>query len=169
MSGHELDVRFYRGRQGLAELYSPWQGLVADVRNQCFYHQPEWFRAFLAVYTDIAESIYFFAVFRGCNLVAVFPVQFRTRWKLFQVREVSLPLTRQLYMSNCLISDGEDSSRIVEVFLDSMTKTSGRHWDIFVARGTLESSQISYCINKQQRYRCASNYAEACSLVHILP
>ena len=169
MSGHELEVRLYRGRQGLAELYAPWQGLVADVNNQCFYHQPEWFRAFLDVYTDIAESIYFFAVFRGCNLVAVFPVQFRTRWKIFRVREVSLPLTRQLYMSDCLISDAEDSSRILGVFLDSLTNTSGRHWDIFVARGTLESSQISHCINKLQKYKCASKQTQACSLVHVLP
>ncbi len=30
MSGHELEVRLYRGRQGLAELYAYWQGLVAN-------------------------------------------------------------------------------------------------------------------------------------------
>ena len=169
MSGRDLEVRLYRGRQGLAELYSPWQGFLADVRNQCFYHQPEWFRTFLEVYTDIAASIYFFAVFRGCNLVAVFPVQFRTMGKLFRVREASLPLMHQLYMSDCLISDAEDASRIFGVFLDSLAKTSGRHWDTFAARMTLESSQISHCINKLQKYRCASKRTQACSLVHIQP
>ena len=169
MSGHEHEVRLYRGRRGLAKLYSPWQDLMADINNQCFYHQPEWFHAFLTVYSDIAESIYFFAVFHKGNLVAVFPVQFRTRWKIFRVREVSLPFTRQLYMSDCIISDGEESSRIFGVFLDSMTNTFGRRWDIFVARGTLESSQISHCINKLQRYGWASDHARTCSLVHVLP
>ncbi len=169
MSGNELEVRIYKGRKGLAELYAAWQGLMANVSNQCFYHQPEWFRAFLAVYSDIAESIYFFTVFRGGNLVAVFPVQYRTKRKFFQVREISLPLTRQLFMSDCLISDGEDSGRIFGVFLDSIINTSGKHWDIFVARGTLESSQISHCIKNLQRYRCVSNHAEACTLVHVLP
>lgn len=170
MSGNELEIRLYRGRQGMAELYAPWQRLAADVGNQCFYHQPEWFRAFLTVHTDIAESIYLFAVFRGCNMVAVFPVQFRTtRWKLFRVREVSLPLTRQLFMPDCLMSDDEDSSQILDFFLGSITKTSGRYWDIFVVRRTLETSQISHCIDKLQRYRCSSNHAGACSLVNVLP
>lgn len=168
MSGRELEVRLYQGREGQAELYPSWQNLVANVRNQCFYHQPEWFHAFLSVYTDIAESIYFFGVFRGCDLVAVFPVQFHTRRKIFRVRVVSLPLTHQLYMSDCLISDIEDSSKIFEVFLDSMTNVWGRQWDVFVARGTLESSQVSHCLNKLQRYRCASNRGQACSLIHIL-
>ncbi len=169
MSDHGLEVRLYRGRQGLGELYTPWQDLLADTSNQCFYHQPEWFRAFLTVYSDIAESFYFFAVFRKGNLIAIFPVQFRNKRKIFRVRVVSLPLTRQLYMSDCIISDSEESSQILNVFLDSMTNTFGRRWDIFVARGTLESSQISRCINKLQRYRCASNRAQTCSLVNVLP
>jgi CelD/BcsL family acetyltransferase involved in cellulose biosynthesis len=169
MSGHELEVRLYRGRQGQAELYSSWQNLAASVSNQCFYHQPEWFQAFTSVYTDIAESICFFAVFRGSDLVAVFPVQFHTRRKFFQVRVVSLPLTHQLYMSDCLISDIDEPSRIFEVFLDSLASKIGRQWDIFVARGTLESSQVSHCIDHLQRYRCVSDDGPACSLVHILP
>jgi CelD/BcsL family acetyltransferase involved in cellulose biosynthesis len=169
MSGRELEVRLYRGREGQAELYPSWQNLVANVRNQCFYHQPEWFHAFLSVYTDIAESIYFFGVFRGCKLVAVFPVQFHTRRKIFRIRVVSLPLTHQLYMTDGLISDIEDSSRIFEVFLDSIPKLRGRQWDVFFARGTLENSQISHCLDKLQRYSCVSNRGQACSLIHVLP
>ena len=169
MSGSELDVRLYMGRQGLEELYAPWQGLVANVSNQCFYHQPEWFRAFLSVYTDIAESIYFFAIFREANLVAVFPVQFNNKRKGLRIREVSLPVTHQLYMADCLIADNEDASRILAVFLDNVTKTSGKDWDIFVARETLESSQISHCIDNIQNYRCTSKHTKACSLIHVLP
>jgi CelD/BcsL family acetyltransferase involved in cellulose biosynthesis len=169
MSWRELEVRLYRGREGQAGLYPFWQDLAANVSNQCFYHQPEWFQSFLSVYTDIAESICFFAVFRGSNLVAVFPVQFHTRRKFFRVRVVSLPLMHQLYMSDCLISDNENSSQIFEVFLDSLASKMGRQWDIFVARGTLESSQVSHCIDHLQRYRYVSDDGRACSLVHILP
>lgn len=169
MNGHELEVRLYRGRQGLAEFYPSWQSLMDGVNNQCFYHQPEWFRTFLDVYNDIAESIHFFTVFRGNNLVAVFPVQFHTRRKLFQIREVSLPLMHQLYMSDCIISDNENTSRILDLFLDNLKSKSGRHWDTFVVRGTLETSQISLCINKMQKYKILSNHERAGAFVHIMP
>jgi hypothetical protein len=169
MSNNTLEVKRYHGLKGQAELYPKWQKLAANVKNQCFYHQPEWFRAFLSVYTDIAKSIYFFAVFRGCHLVAVFPVQYHTRRKLFRVRVVSLPLTHQLYMSDCLISEIEEMSQIFEFFLDSMNTISGGQWDIFVARGTLESSQISRCLSRLQRYTSIRTNGPACSLIHVLP
>lgn len=169
MSKQNLDLRVHDSHGGFDQLYQPWLALMRDVEKQCFYHQPEWFKAFLDAYSDLGDSIRFFSIYRDEKLVAVFPAQFRTRGKFPKLREIVLPVTHQLYMPDSVMSDNENPAELLTYFLENVTAVSGEPWDVFSVRNTLENSSIALANADSGRYRSVSGNQGRCSLIPVIP
>ena len=168
MSEAKLTMRVFKGQSGLADLFDAWQSLMNRIDRQCFYHHPVWFDAFLKRGSAASGHISFFAFYRGSVLVAVIPVELTVRGRILKVRQASLPVRDQLYMSDCAIADEEDKVKIVEYFLTNL-HLAGYHWDVFVARDTLENSCIATALNGLSSHRVEFRDTGNCSVIAVSP
>lgn len=164
----QLIMRVFQGESGLVELFEAWESLMSRIDRQCFYHTPVWFNAFLKGETGPGGRINFFAIYRGNNLVAVIPLEFKVRGRFLKVRQASLPVREQLYMSDCAIADEENKVRIIEFLLRNL-RVAGYRWDIFAAADTLENSCIATALHGLSSHRVVSKSTDDCSLVAVSP
>ncbi len=142
MDDSSLSITTFAGRDGMKALFADWERLMTRISNQCFYHQPQWFSAYLGRRDEDDTSIVFVAVYRGPELVAVFP----TRWQRVRrngMLEVSLPVGEELYQADCAIGDGENAAAIYSLYRRNLADIVGERWDYYRANDVLEGSGLN--------------------------
>lgn len=169
MADTDLTLEKHDGQQGLGLLYEDWLSLMANVRNRCFYHDPDWFGAYFASREVIDPPISFFAVRREERLVAVLPLQRKPGRGPLRPTLLLMPVESQLYMTDCAIADTEDPSFIVTFVLDRIGRDHGWSWDRLSVSHTLEDSLITRALEQQKIRKCTSITKDACSIVPVGP
>lgn len=141
MNAANLNSKLFSGRAGLDAIFPGWEQLMREIRRQCFYHHPYWFRAYLEASPGEADRIRFVAVYRGPDLKAVFPVTVDAG-RADGLVVVDLPFDDELYMADCAIADGEDGVEIYGCFRHALASVTGGRWDVYRARDVLRDGHL---------------------------
>jgi hypothetical protein len=162
-----LELKSHRGMSGLDAIFGDWLDLMGRIDRQCFYHHPYWFKAYLGASPEAGERIDFACIYRGANLVAVFPTVWSGGGDKGPV-VVELPTDEQLlYFTDCAISDDEDGSEIYSYFRRSLKDITGARWDIYKARDLLRDSHLGKAIFKHKRFYQTAYTEKLCAEIPI--
>lgn len=162
-----LTLEKFDGQKGLSHLYKDWLSLMGEVRARCFYHDPDWFSAYLESRHDIDPPISFFAVRRDERLVAVLPLQRKPGRGLLRPTQLLMPVESQLYMPDFAIAAAEEPSQIITFVLDKASQKYGWSWDRFTVSHTLQNSLIAGALFTQTGRKLRTRISGACSVVPI--
>ena len=141
MTAAALKLECHRGSSGLDRIFEPWLSLMDRVQRQSFYHHPYWFRAFADAYAEDAERVAYACVFRGDNLVGIFPTTSEQDAGNGLVM-VDLAHGGVLYQPDCVIADDESAAEIYDFFVKSLANIVGGDWDVYRASNVLRDGHI---------------------------
>ena len=72
------EFRLARGLAGLGAIEGEWSRLLAGMpQGPHFFHQPQWFRAYVASLSERPDQVCFVTAYRDDELVAVIPLEFQ--------------------------------------------------------------------------------------------
>jgi hypothetical protein len=169
MTDNDLKLEKHDDQQGLNLLFDEWLALMEDVPNRCFYHYPDWFRAYFTSRDRVDPPISFFAVRRGPVLVAVIPLQRKSTRKIGASTQLVLPVESQLYLPDVAISAAEEPGEIIALLLDTIGPRYGWAWDRFIVAQALEGSLISRALERQVGRTLRTRNIGLCSVVPVRP
>ena len=166
MKAANLNSKLFGGRAGLDAIFTDWQQLMRDIRRQCFYHHPYWFRAFLEASPGQADRIKFVCIYRGPDLKAVFPISVDAD-RADGLIVVDLPFDDELYMADCAIADGENGVEIYECLRRSLASVAGGRWDVFRARDVLRDGHLGAALLGRRRFARTIYTEKLCAEIPI--
>lgn len=84
---YEVEVKVYRGMDGLEKLKNDWKNITNELEDTKFYHQYEWYYAYLAHLEPEVDRVYFFLVVDQKNRkpLVIIPLK-RQLLKLYRVQ-----------------------------------------------------------------------------------
>ena len=168
MSCGALAARVFSADTDWEELEPLWRQVADRVAVPFFYQQPEWFSAYSQVYPT-TPAIRFAVLFRGEKPVAVFPLACRRRGGIASIKEVTVPVTRQLYMPDSVIDSSEEPATLFKFLLDQLKPLTGDQWDVFAIRNTLGNSTISQAVATLESYSTKTRNTDPCTVISVLP
>ena len=166
MSAATLKLECHRGRKGFDQVFDAWHELMGRVRQQCFYHHPYWFKAYLDTYPDDGDRVTFACIYRGPLLAGIFPTVFEEE-SHSGLRVADLPFGGRLYLADCVIADQENGPDLYRLFKKSLSSITGDSWDLFRARDVLRDSHLGHAVLDKKRFTQTVYTEKRCAEIPI--
>jgi CelD/BcsL family acetyltransferase involved in cellulose biosynthesis len=141
-----LDVQYYHGLSGLDSMRCEWQRLYDRCGDQTFYNDWRWHQAIQKhlIHSDICYVL----VSRGNEPVAILPLVACRKWKGFlPVRQLSFPYRRAIDLTDMLVADSYERTKVLEVILVALRNRPPCPWDQLELGRFIEDS----CLARQLR------------------
>lgn len=135
-----LVVNRCEGLEGLQQLSAPWQALAARLRRPHFDQLPAWYEAYFRAVAPAHQTVQFFSVRRGVELVAIAPLMLEPR--SWMVRRAKLPNDRAIFSADLVIAPEESPGAIWRALESASRRDRRNGWDVFQAvhGGTMQFS-----------------------------
>lgn len=130
--GDALEVRTTRGMAGLLELRNEWTALVAAHPAARFYHEFDWYAAYLRHLEQNPDSVHFFSFFRGGRPVAIFPLRRLLRPAMAGLPPLhvwELPCHAHTDLCDCLMTPREDGTELLSQLAQALRGRDAEPWD----------------------------------------
>ena len=161
-----LHIATRSAREGLLQIYSVWLELLSDIEQPNLFQHPAWYLAHFNALGDNNPAIDFVCVYRGRNLVAVYPLSYKRRGPFHYA---VLPFAATIFHADCAVVDDEDKHELWS-FVRSKAKSGEiRKWDVFQVRndGALETSHMVQSLKKNTLTTEFTEKPDGCNVVEV--
>jgi CelD/BcsL family acetyltransferase involved in cellulose biosynthesis len=136
----------HQGPLGLEQLAPQWSRLVTTIPKACFYHYPDWYRAYLRSHRCDPASVWFIAAYRKPDeLVAIFPLQFQSRRVRFlKPRYLGTIDDDELQLSDFVFSPSSGNATLLRDLIGWLRTESTFRWDILRLIKISGESSLAY-------------------------
>jgi hypothetical protein len=138
-----IRVTFHTGHDGLQALHDSWASILAHIRRPRFFHEWDWYQAYLHHLEPDPESVRFALLTSSAGPVAIVPLQglvISFHGVTSKLRR--LPEHEQMPLADVIAAEGISGREIVAALLEGM-RASEMQWDRLQFTGFTEES----CLN----------------------
>ena len=137
-----MDLRFtlHRGKQGFSEVVDAWSELCRSLNSQQFYQWPAWYRSYMDSLSKDPETIFFVAVHRQQELMALIPLELiRRRVYGVNLRVIQFPSHQHMALYDCLLSP-EVERGFLQQLVSFIRQQKRLKWDLMFFHRVPEDS-----------------------------
>ncbi len=138
-------IKIFRGPTGLKLLSTDWDDLVSRMSGGHFWHQREWFEAYVYTLAPNPENVVFCAIYDSSDtVIAILPLQEESRTIAgpIKVRTLELPRHDHLHLRDILIADDVRARLSLTTIVNLLKQSRDLKWDILALWHALDDSSV---------------------------
>jgi CelD/BcsL family acetyltransferase involved in cellulose biosynthesis len=154
-----LKFKVYKGRDGLAEFRKKWQALEQSNPDVAFYKRSAWYGCYLQALAIDEQSVFFYTVYNGGELTAVFPLRLVDRqFKKINLRVLQFPSHSHMALSACLIKNHDEACSIIKQLIQYINHHTDLKFDLLYLSNVLDHSSLGGALKANTLLRHFSDH-----------
>ncbi|HEV2701266.1 MAG TPA: GNAT family N-acetyltransferase, partial [Steroidobacteraceae bacterium] len=140
-----LTFQAHQGLPGLRHLNEDWLRLLESMPGASFNHFPGWYRAYLSCGDVDAAKVWFIAIHRNAQLVAICPLQFQShRVPFLHPRYLGTLKGNELQLSDFIFAPDADNGSLLCELTHWLRSQRALRWDVLRLLNVSENSSLGY-------------------------
>lgn len=142
------------------EFFELWGNLIERLDQPAFYHEPQWFQAYLASQPDVAQNCHFLLLSHKDEALALFPLQYATSKRFgLTLRTWRICWPGDMGLNDFVIPARPNNHVSMGILIGYLNSQRGRFpWDLLELQNVPDHAGIARLINNQPVSRTVSVY-----------